>query len=83
MFQFLDKNCQQLEAEYNQQLAQLDKNLASTKAEIISTNLEKIKIIDSPSTIKYIAEEIDDLEKQVSGIKVKQQTLISQKPVNI
>ncbi|MCY4088642.1 MAG: hypothetical protein OXF49_00715 [Candidatus Saccharibacteria bacterium] len=82
MFQFLDKNCQQLEAEYNQQLAQLDKNLASTKAEI-STNLEKIKIIDSPSTIKYIAEEIDDLEKQVSDIKVKQQTLISERPVNI
>ena len=82
LFQTLESSWQQLDANYEQQLARLEKRLSAIKVEI-DTDLQKIKVLDSKSTIKYMEEDITRLEKEAIDVEAEKQALQMKKPHDI
>ena len=82
VFGLLEKTWQQLETQHNEQIAQLDQRLATLQSEI-NVDLQKIKVLDSPSTIKYMENDIAKLEEESIRVETEKQALLLKKPYDI
>ena len=82
VFSLLEGTWQKLEAGYDEQVAQLDKRLAILQGEI-GNNLQKIKVLENPSTIKYMENDIVRLEQETIQVEARRQVLKLKKPYDI
>ena len=82
VFGLLENTWQQLETQHNEQIAQLDHRLAALQGEI-DTDLQKIKMLDNPSTIKYMENDITKLEEETIRVEAQKQVIQMKKPYDI
>ena len=73
---------QKLEAEYDEQVTQLDKRLTAIQGEV-EGSLQKIKVLENPSTIKYMENDIARLEQEMIQVEAQRQVLKLKKPYDI
>ena len=82
IFGLLEGEWQQLATKRDKQIARLEQRLAGLKSEI-DADLQKIKVLDSPSTIKYMEDDITRLEKEAVDVEAEKQALQMKKPYDI
>ena len=82
LFNALESTWQDLEAQHNKQITQLDQRLTMLQSEI-NVDLQKIKVLDSPSTIKYMESDIARLEEESVRVETEKQALLLKKPYGI
>lgn len=68
--------------ERNKQVARLDECLTGLQSEI-NTDLQRIKMLDNPSTIRYMENDISRLEKEVVEVESQKQVLTVKKSYDI
>ena len=82
LFNALESTWQELGAQHNEQITQLDQRLTMLQNEI-NVDLQKIKVLDNPSTIKYMENDIARLEEESVRVETEKQALLLKKPYDI
>ena len=78
----LESTWQQLETQHDERINRLNQHLTSLQSEI-SADLQKIKMLDSPLTIKYMEKDIARLEKEAVQVETEKQAVLLKKPYDI
>ena len=78
----IERTWQELNGQYENRLGRLDKRILGLQSELDAT-VQKIKLLNSPTAIKCLEEELVRLEKALSHAKAQKQTLATKKPLSL